>query len=560
MKTHFYTLPILLWLTTFPILGQGLFSSNFDKKETSSIRASMLPDNKSIYLLWEPPSEDGEIIIARSNSIIDTPEKLYVADSLGRFPIQGKNTASNYYDYNLKPGTYYYAIVTVEAVKKRTVVMLADQNYTTKPISIEETSAIATTSPLVSLNSNASNKTKTIGNLLIKAEGSHIRVSWTPPWNAIAKQTIYSLYRSNSPMNTMENMRKADKLVELSHPINTYLDLDLAKSQTLYYGVSVKEDDQAENLPLEKNVSYRRIFFILDKKGNAEVVKDNQISQPASEDTSKPQTSNKEESSSFTVRGFGYDRKAKGATLKWNPPNGADDTTQYTIYASTRSFDEGVNSFVGGTVLKVAVISHPKTSISIKEIKQVESLYFAVTAKKADIAEDFNLSDGNSFFKYEFDKDLVPEEKKEEITTSTTTNPEITKTNPSDIPKLSSNLDKPKDDTVTEGNPENTSNQIEEPSIIYNSDSSILDEILRTTYQKKEYSLAIYKLTQYAKVEKDTILKGKAMFFMGICYFHLGEFKKSLKLFNRIETVQYNAERSQFWKNRSLDRIARGGK
>jgi len=558
MKTHFYIFPILLWMSTFPILGQGLFSSNFEKKETSSIRASILPDNKSIYVLWEPPTEEGEVIIARSNSVIDTPEKLYVADSLGRFPIQGKNTPSNYYDYNLKPGNYYYAIITVEAVKKRSVVMLPDQNFTTKPISIEEVLK-SISSPLVSLNSNSTNKTKTIGSLAIKAEGSHIRVSWSPPWNAVAKQTIYSVYRSSSPMNTIDKMKKADKLVELSHPINTYLDLDINKSQTLYYGVSVKEDNQQEVLPLVKNESYKRIFFILDKKGKAEVVKDNQEFSKTDSSDSPNQESKSEAELSFTTRGFGYDRLGKGAKLKWNPPIGADDTTQYTIYASTRSFEGGVNSFVGGTILKVGVVSHPKTSISIKEIKQVESLFFAITAKKADIPEDFTLTEGNSFFKYEFDRDLVAEQKEDE-NNLTNSNSEITKTNPSDIPKLGKTEEKIENETTIAENLENQILKVNEPEVVYMSDYKDLDEILKSTYKKKQYSLAIYKLKQFAKVENDPKLKGKAIFFMGICYFNIGEYKKSLKLFNRNESVQYNSERSQFWRNRSLDRIARGGK
>lgn len=65
-------------------------------------------------------------------------------------------------------------------------------------------------------------------------------------------------------------------------------------------------------------------------------------------------------------------------------------------------------------MIKVGILSHPTTSIVIKEIKPVENLYFAVTAKKADTPEEFNLLEGNSYFKYEFDKDLTPEIPKEE--------------------------------------------------------------------------------------------------------------------------------------------------
>jgi hypothetical protein len=564
MKIPFYTIPLILWLTTSSVMGQGLFSQIFEKKEINNIRASLLPDKKSVYLLWEPSLDEGDVIIARSKSIIDTPEKLYVADSLGRFPVKGKNTTSNFYDYNLKQGSYYYAIVTVDSVKKRNVKLVSNQNFTTKPIIVEEFTAVESASPLV-VPSEKFNKTKSIGNIQITAEGTHIRISWVPPWNAVANQSVYSIYRSNYPMDTMEDMKKADKLTEIAHPINTYLDMDIEKSQTLYYGVSIKEEDQPEILPLEKNKSFKRIFFIYDKKGQAEVVKDNSpIQKPDSE--SKNQISSSADvdqpaNSPFTVRGFGYDRSGKGATLKWNPPIAADDTTQYTIYASMKSFDSGVNSFIGGSVIKVGILSHPTTSIVIKEIKPVENLYFAVTAKKADTPEEFNLLEGNSYFKYEFDKDLTPEIPKEEsslVNNNSNSIPENSKTDPSDTPELNSNQE--------EG--ENDSERILDNSKYIDingkykvqSSEDELKEILLTTYAKNKHSLSVYKLTKYAKNEDDFFLKGKALFYLGISYYKLGEYRKSLKLFNREETREYDPDRSSFWKNRSLDMISRGRK
>lgn len=556
---------MILWLSTGSIMGQGLFSQIFEKKEINNIRASLLPDQKSVYLLWEPSLEEGDVIIARSKSVIDTPEKLYVADSLGRFPVKGKNTTSNYYDYNLKQGSYYYAIVTVDSVKKRNVRLVSNQNFTTKPIVVEEFTSVESSSPLVVI-SEKNNKTKSIGNIQITAEGTHIRISWVPPWNAVANQTVYSIYRSNSPMDSMEEMKKADKLTEIAHPINTYLDMDIEKSQTLYYGVSIKEENQPEILPLEKNKSYKRIFFIYDKKGQAEIVKDNSPIQKTDYEKKDQQVSTSELEQStntpFTVRGFGYDRNGKGAILKWNAPIGADDTTQYTIYASMKNFDAGVNSFIGGSVIKVGILSHPTTSIVIKEIKPVDNLYFAITAKKADTPEEFNLIEGNSYFKYEFDKDLtaeIPKEESEVVNNESKVIAENSKTDPTDTPELNSTDD---DNVNNDGESILDNSKYLENNSKYKVQSSDdeLKEILLTTYAKNKHSVAIYHLTKYAKKEVDYYLKGKALFYMGISYYKLGEFKKSLKLFNREETKEYNPVRSSFWKNRSLDMISRGRK
>lgn len=87
-----------------------------------------------------------------------------------------------------------------------------------------------------------------------------------------------------------------------------------------------------------------------------------------------------------------------------------------------------------------------------------------------------------------------------------------------------------------------------------------LKEILLTTYAKNKHSLSVYKFTQYAKNEDDFFEKGKALFYLGISYYKLGEYRKSLKLFNREETREYDPDRSSFWKNRSLDMISRGRK
>ncbi|MCC5814874.1 MAG: tetratricopeptide repeat protein [Leptospira sp.] len=535
--------------------AQGLFDKPEKSETAQGIRASILPDNRSVYLLWEPSDKEAEVIIARSSSRIDTPEKLYVADSLGRFSAKSKTAISNYYDYNLSPGTYYYAVVPVQDVRNRRVKLIPNQNYTIEPIIIEKSTGQRGDSKVVMENSGQS---KSVGAIVLKAENNNIRVNWVPPWNAVPGKTIYSIYKSTSPLATMEEMKKADKLAELPHPINSYVDQNIEKSQTLFYGVSVKDENTEEVLPLEKGKSFVRIFFIKDKDGRSEAVRD----------TEPTEMSKGNMSSAMTVLGFGYERIEKGAVLKWIPPKDADATTQYTLYASTGTFEGGANAFVGGSVLKVGTLSHPKTSLKIKEIKPVDSLYFAITTKKAGRPENFDLTEGVSFFRYLFDRNLIPTEVASSDTNAGKSESSVTSdskkdstTDPSDTPTLGK-----KDEDTEKSDTKATKSSTSDSGIdgdfldieIDVRDSQKLDRILKATYAQKKYDLAVLSLENYAKKEKDSKLRGKAYFYAGISRYRRGEYRLALNHFLKQETSDFNTQRTLFWKNQTLAKLGRG--
>ncbi len=537
----------------------GLFNSILEEGRIRGIRASLLPDGRSIYLLWEPSGTEGEVIVARSNSVIDTPEKLYIADSMGRFPSQSRNTVSNYYDYNLKPGTYYYAVVPVRDVRERKVRLIAGENYTIEPVQVQRAQELPETQKLEPDPSQASSKS--VGAITARAEGNNIRINWVPPWNAIPGKTIYSVYRSSSPLSTMEEMREADKLAEIPHPINTYLDQNIEKSQTLYYGVSVKDESKEEQLPLEKGKSFVRVFFIRTKEGKTEAIRDSQPTEITEQEQKEGDTP-----ANLIVQGFGYSREGKGAILKWNHPPNADDTTQYTIYASVFPFNRGVNSFVGGGVIKVGTLSYPKSSLLIREIKPVENLYFAITAKKAGIPENLTAEDGVNTFRYEFEKDISPDEKKEVVVPQSDPeikNPPETETNPSRTPVLGS---KPVSQSISDPGEKleaELEDNFSEEKVIRDTldfhDSSRLYQILRESYAKKDYHKCIFLLNSFIRSESDPKLLGMARLYRGISHYKTGGYSKALEDFLHKETMNYNSERTVFWKNKTLAKLGRGG-
>lgn len=580
MKSIFSIVIFGFYLFGTLISAQGIFTRVEDRKESvTGVRATVLPDKRSIYLLWTPNPEEGDVIVARSHSVIDTPEKLYVADSLGRFPSEGKKAVTNFYDYNLKPGSYFYAVVPVEDIRKRRVKLRSSQNYTTSPIIIDE--SFGGLDPQVVPQGKAADGNKTIGTVIVKGEGTSIRVNWVPPWNSVPEKTIYSIYRSQFPMSTMDEMRKADKLAELPHPVTTYLDQDLSQSQTLYYGVSVKEENHPESIPLENGKSFVRIFFIYDNKGKSEAVRDTQPTEIQNPDPKLIGQNIPEDRNRFQVNGFGYERVGKGAMLRWNAPANADDTTQYTIYAATRAFDQGVNSFIGGSVLKVGVLSHPRTSLAINEIKPVDPLYFAITAKKANISEDFNVIEGVSYFRYDFNRDVKPEEIQNPSQVQQQASRDFVEETKNDSAKSDNDLSNSR---VLGKKPTDAESEVSKPTeldrkshlldrsneewfatnesqiVVGLTDEQTLRRILKSSYAKKQYEVAFHQLEKYVATETNPYLRGRARLFAGISRYHTGQYKKALDHFLHSETNAYQSERAIFWKNKALAKIGRGEK
>ncbi|MDZ4727891.1 MAG: tetratricopeptide repeat protein [Leptospira sp.] len=534
--------------------------TNFDEGKypsiPKSIRSTVLTDKKSAIVSWEPPKEEGEIIIARSNSVIDTPEKLYIADSLGRYKSGGPNGAKSYYDYNLKPGTYYYAVALVSDVRKREVKLFSSQNYTVIPVTIEDTDG----SPAVAVNpifeDGFSKPAGSVSNIHISLERNNIRLDWTAPAQATAGRTIYTIYRSTSPLTTLPLMQKADKLAEVGHPTISFLDQSLEKSQTLYYGVSVKEGKGEESLPLVDKQSTLRIFYVKKTNTNsAEVIADDSGS---GDKTNKPAVVvPADPPGTLHVRGVGYERVGKGVVMSWLSPDGADESVVYSVYASTKPLNQGTGSFGSANAVKVASINHPKTNFYIKELKPMDELYFGITAKSNAISEDYNLKENVSYFRFHFDKDLEAPKESELVKEDTTP---TNNTQKIEEPKLNNQHSVvPAEIRISEEDGLKDTDSGEIPSTVsYELSETLLNKIIKETILRKKFELAADRLEQFISNEKNTYLIGKAYLYLGVSYMKLGESKKALRYFLKRETKAYSPERTEFWTNQTLEKIGRG--
>lgn len=550
---------VVLLFSFVPVSGDSGFEESRYPSIAKAIHVSLLPDKKSVRLDWDPPKLEGEIIVARSTVMIDSPDKLYIADSLGRYKTSATSPTRVYFDYNLKPGTYYYAIVMVTDVRRREVKLFANQNYTVTPIQIAEENGTPVVGqnpefPAFPADVGIQSMVGGVSGITANIEKKYIRLDWTPPNGAIAGRTLYTVYRSNSPLTSLPLMQKAEKLAELTHPVNTFLDQDLDKSQTLYYGVSVKQLGGEETLPLEDKKSTLRVFYVKQTaKNNAEVIVEESPIKP------KPEVASNDTRADLGgvmhVRGLGYERVGKGAVISWISPEAADESTIYSLYASVKPLNQGTTSFGQGSVVKVATVVHPKTNFFIKELKEIDELYFGVTAKSNGIPEDYNLKENVSYFKYDFSKDITPKEEPNVVAESRPKKePEKT-----DVYKNEHSVT-PTESLPLKENAEQANDFKEETSATVNYDlgQTDLNQIIKETVLRKKYEIAVYRLEEYLKNESNSYLKGKAMFFLGVSALKTGDTKKALKCFLKRETKSYSPSRVEFWTNQTLSQAGRG--
>ncbi|MBE7412279.1 MAG: hypothetical protein HS129_09505 [Leptospiraceae bacterium] len=375
-----------------------------------NLSVRILPNLKSVRLDWEAPAEEGDVIIARSSSIIDSLEKLHVADSLGKYPSNKKDGITSFTDYNLRTGKYFYAVVLASDVRKGRVTFHPDNNYISKPIVIDRP---VENNDNISSEANEKNPQKNeavdyqIRALTIIQEGQFLRLKWEPPLNADSLSPKYTIYRSTEPLSSFAEINRADQIVEVNHPDITFLDQDLHKSETLYYGVSVTVNGK-ETLPLIGNRSFLRVFYVKDR-GKA---------------------------------------------------------------------------------------SDPVVVDTITESKKEET-----------------------------QKREIEEEKKRE-------KEEAEKQDPRKSDKIGK-----KDYTYS-------------PNDLY--------EILKNSYWKKKYGLAVYWLNQYIEKETEIFSKGKAIFYIGLSYYRTGNYREALNSFLKEEAKIYNEERVNFYIKRCLEVLGAG--
>ncbi len=201
-----------------------------------NIKAVKIPYmNDSIRLSWNiHPDYDDQFIIGRSDEIIDTPERALAAESVSIVTSRSKNI---YIDQGLKPGNYYYVIVSRDKIHAKDLELYKDVNFTSFPVLIKKEDF----------------KVKNITNISAKSIGSDkILVSWN---KVSSKGYVYLIYRAQYVIDTVNKLKNA-KRVGVVIDNDEFIDENILKKGDLFYAISIKDTKGKEVFTPVSNQSY----------------------------------------------------------------------------------------------------------------------------------------------------------------------------------------------------------------------------------------------------------------------------------------------------------------
>lgn len=564
MKIRFFSiiLPAILSFVLVPVFSQEKTKTETSKLTPDSVKEikfRIIPEKRAVEIEWVQPDEDGEVIIGRSNEPIDTAEKFYFADSLGRFPFSKSKPMNIYLDVNLKPGRYYYAVGAVKRIRKRDIQMFPDVNYTAVPAVVAGDSMQKVEIPA------EENSDKFVRNLTAFPYDQYVRLTWDAPKNAEAGKIMYHIYRSDEPMSSVEELRRARKIIELYHPETTYVDKTAGLYKEHYYGVAVSSGDE-EFVPLIYKESFVKIGnekLIENSADSRKEIKsdtktaENKSDRNNSEDIpAKTETVQKTEEKPsvpsvippaavhteepyFLVKDLSFELKADSYIFTWSPAPGAvPNLTIYTVYISSVSPRNLSSALERGKAVKLGEVIHPETVFNVPRNTRNRLMYYAVTAKHLNGKEEFRLEENESFVKiYPGDE---TNRNKEEAKNKTEDN----------IIKKDTSEEKKKSKKEVKIYPKEIK---DEPLKTFTEED--FDAVMAKYYIKGDYRTAQLKFREISEKGKGKKLRMKSLFYTGLCLFYRGEYEGALIIFQGPELKNYyDKERVDFYTNRCLEK------
>ncbi len=262
MKRHRNLFSIILLIITITIIqSKGLFpefiideeeitdkpapqeTEKSDKSIVKNIKAEVMPNIKgAVKITWALNKDsDDDYIVGRSLVVPDTMEKALKALSIKVIPSGAKPEVI---DSNLKAGAYYYCVLAKSRIMDRDIKLYAGQNYTINPAIIE---AELYREPEKIFPQQVSLIYARIVN------NSQIRVTWR---NIEARGILYTIYRSNTPLDSPAKIVKAEKINVITDGRESFVDAKINRSGTYYYAVTTRDINGNEDINLIPDQSY----------------------------------------------------------------------------------------------------------------------------------------------------------------------------------------------------------------------------------------------------------------------------------------------------------------
>ncbi|MBX7057298.1 MAG: hypothetical protein K1X75_04485 [Leptospirales bacterium] len=192
----------------------------------------------SVRLSWDvSPHNDTAIYVVRYIRPTATRELVMDADSVA-YPLLGPQETT-FLDRGLPDGAYYYAVVTVyEATRSQGMNLVADGNYSTKPMIVYRSASPA--QPGSAADQNARLQVRALS--AVNAQSS-VKLNWSAPANS---NVSYNVYRSFEPMANPMALRVARRIGQTQANQLQFEDTTPPLGRVVYYGVTVNDPQTGE--------------------------------------------------------------------------------------------------------------------------------------------------------------------------------------------------------------------------------------------------------------------------------------------------------------------------
>lgn len=195
-------------------------------------------NNDQVKLTWLPPKQADYLILARSKEPISTTQKFLNAESVGVIAAN----ITTHIDMNIPDGSYYYAIVSKKAIKKKTIVLYAKDNYTVSPITVQR------------IEKADSKDNRIVRFIYAKVlEDNSIKLTW----KGVPVQGMnYIVYRSNQIIDSVKDIENAERLKVINNGAEFFTDRTMRKTGSYYYAVTTRMPGEIEDRTLVENSNY----------------------------------------------------------------------------------------------------------------------------------------------------------------------------------------------------------------------------------------------------------------------------------------------------------------
>lgn len=518
--------------------------------------------NDSIKLTWKMNKEyPGDFIVGKSEKEILTADDALKANLAGIF---NSGMDGILIDREIQQGKkYYYIILAKDYLVKREIEILKGYNYTAEPVSFFiEPETVKTIRAVV-------------------ADGDKIIVQWSKTNISNIK---YNLYRSRSPISSPAELEVAEKIIIIDK--TEFADKNIPDYGSFFYAVTITDKNGIEyfNPKIDQNFTSSGIF-----------IKGKSLATP------------------LNVGAFSGEKNT--IIVKWEKAESrtGKDLEGYEIYRS----DEQINSLLKLKYSKLIKIVDSNTTIYTDKDLNSGKYYYAVFSRYSDGAVDISFDTDSNYTKYPlmitlpYKINSINHETGENTITirwnytgnagneivsifkalnppadsSAIMNDDIIGTE--DIKSGKFIITSPPSGTffygvltkhenaiieisrginLTTNSIKNSNNIISEKPVIIDNmkpekekeikpSSTVLDIIIRKTYYKGKYNLALKELKKFTGTTDNKHDLAKARLFIAKAYIEMHEYEKSIKLLDSDEVKNTFPEEANFWFKFALVRL-----